>query len=112
MTWIKAVSGRLKNDLSYSVSLIYNTFPWPNKTDESKSKITSTAKSILEVREKYKDSSLAELYNPLLMPVDLLKAHELNDKAVWEAYGKAWDLNSEEDCLTHLFELYEKLVSN
>jgi hypothetical protein len=112
MAWIKSVSGRLKNDLSYSVSLVYNTFPWPYITDEIKNKISATAKNILEIREKYKDSSLAELYNPLLMPVDLLKAHELNDKAVWEAYGKAWNINSEEDCLTHLFELYEKLVNN
>jgi hypothetical protein len=112
MVWVKAVTGRLENRLNYSVSLVYNTFPWPEITELNKKKISDTAQNILDVREKYKDSSLAELYNPLLMPVDLLKAHELNDKAVWEAYGKAWDLNSEEDCLTHLFELYEKLVSD
>jgi len=112
MVWVKTLTGRLKNDLNYSVSQVYNTFPWPENTVEIKIKITETAKKILEVRQKYKETSLADLYNPLLMPVDLLKAHELNDKAVWEAYGKAWDINSEEDCLTHLFELYEKLVTN
>jgi hypothetical protein len=112
MVWVKTVTGRLKNDLNYSVSLVYNTFPWPEITELNKKKISDTAQHILDVRKKYKDSNLAELYNPILMPVELLKAHELNDKAVWEAYGKAWDFNSEEDCLTHLFELYEKLVSN
>ena len=112
MVWTKAICGRLRNDLTYSASLVYNNFPWPIPSNAQKEKISQTAQSILEIRSKYSESSLAELYDPLLMPVDLLKAHEHNDKAVWEAYGKAWDFNSEEDCLSHLFELYEKLDSN
>ena len=110
MAWMKTVAGRLKSDYRYSTALVYNTFVWPERNKVSMKKIEKTAENILKVRQKYSGSNLEVLYNPLTMPLDLLKAHQANDKAVWEAYGKAWDITSEEDCVAHLMKLYAEMT--
>ena len=87
MAWMRAVGGRLKSDYRYSVKLVYNNFPWCNPTTEQKKKIEATAQSILEARQIYPDCSYADLYDEITMPPELRKAHQLNDRAVMEAYG-------------------------
>lgn len=84
-SWMRIVSGRIKSDYRYSVKIVYNNFPWPNPTKEQKEKIEKTAQAILDARELYPDSSLADLYDELTMPVELRKAHQANDVAVMEA---------------------------
>jgi len=40
------------------------------------------------------------------------KAHQANDKAVWEAYAKPWHpLDNEPSCVAYLMEMYQKLSS-
>ncbi|MBR1421477.1 MAG: SAM-dependent DNA methyltransferase, partial [Selenomonadaceae bacterium] len=85
MIWTRAIGGRLGNGYSYSIRIVYNNFPFPNLNSKQKSKIEKTAQKILDVRSKYPDSSLAELYDPLSMPIDLQKAHNENDRAVLDA---------------------------
>ena len=41
---------------------------------------------------------------------ELLKAHQMNDRAVWEAYGKSWDIASESDCVAYLMKMYQELT--
>lgn len=110
MAWMRTVAGRLKSDYRYSGSVVYNTFPWPEPTEEQKKKIELTAQAILDVRSKFPDWSLASLYDPLHMPSELLTAHRANDRAAWEAYGKAWDIKSESACVAYLMQLYQKLI--
>ena len=86
-SWIRAIAGRIKSDYRYSASVVYNTFPWCNPTEEQKKKIEKTAQAILDARALYPNSSLADLYDELTMPKELRKAHQENDKAVMEAYG-------------------------
>ena len=31
MAWMRAVCGRLKSDYSYSNTIVYNNFPWPEE---------------------------------------------------------------------------------
>ncbi len=62
--------------------MVYNTFPWPNPTDSQRVQIEKTAQMILNARNLYPDSSLADFYDPLTMPPELRKAHQMNDKAV------------------------------
>lgn len=112
MAWTKIVSGRMGNAIRYSAGVVYNNFPWPDPTDIQKEKIEKTANSILEARALYPDSSLAELYNDLLMPPELRKAHQENDKAVMEAYGFDWRTMSESDCVAELMKLYQEMVNN
>lgn len=98
MVWAKTVGGRLKSDFRYSNTLVYNTFPFPNLNEENKSKIEVLTQSILDIREYYysKDNSLADLYDPLLMPIELRKAHKKLDIYVESLYSKHRFLNDEE----------------
>ena len=109
MAWMRAVGGRLKSDYSYSNTIVYNNFPWPTSTDQQREKIEQTARKILDARELYPDSSLADLYDPLTMPPELLKAHTENNKVVMAAYGFTTKM-SEEDCVAELMKLYQKLI--
>ncbi|NLB71332.1 MAG: class I SAM-dependent DNA methyltransferase [Chloroflexi bacterium] len=113
MAWMRTVAGRLKSDYRYSKDIVYNNFPWPDPTPEQKVKIEQTARAILAARERYPKASLADLYDELTMPPDLRKAHQANDKAVWEAYAKPWHpLPSEPACVAYLMELYLALKMN
>lgn len=107
MSWMRAVCGRLKSDYSYSNTIVYNNFPWPEVTEEQKRKIEQTAQGILDARALYLESSLADLYDPLTMPPELKKAHIANDKAVMQAYGLNIRETSEVDCVSFLMKLYQ-----
>lgn len=112
MAWMRAVCGRLKSDYSYSNTIVYNNFPWPSPTDKQRETIEKTAQGILDARALYPDSSLADLYDPITMPPELLKAHRDNDKAVMQAYGFWGRLNSESECVAELMKMYEELTKN
>lgn len=111
MAWMRTVAGRLKSDYSYSNTIVYNNFPWPTPTDAQKAKIEKTAQAILDARALYPESSLADLYDELTMPIELRNAHRANDKAVMEAYGFWGKLNSEAACVAELMKMYQQLVS-
>src|SRR5699024_9027639 len=87
MSWMRTVAGRLKSDYRYSASIVYNNFQWVKLTEEQKSKLENTAQKILDARNWYPDSSLADLYDELTMPPELRKAHQDNDRLVMEIYG-------------------------
>lgn len=110
MSWMRRVAGRLKSDYRYSSKVVYNTFPWPNINEQSKKEISNTAQKILDARNLYPDSSLADLYDPLTMPIKLRKAHEANDKAVLKAYGLKATV-TESEIVQHLFKMYEELIN-
>lgn len=110
MAWMRAVCGRLKSDYRYSKDVVYNNFSWPNPTEEQKTKIEQTAQAILDARALYPDSSLADLYDELTMPVELRKAHQDNDRAVMQAYGFNVKTMTESQCVAELFKLYQELT--
>ncbi|MCI7563848.1 MAG: hypothetical protein MST09_02590, partial [Spirochaetia bacterium] len=139
MAWMRAVAGRLEMSYRYSKDIVYNNFPWPQqfKIDNSKLRmengkwtlsgedlpadkkelsifhsqlsIINTAQAILDARAKYPDSSLADLYDETLMPPELRKAHQANDRAVMAAYGFSTKM-TESECVAELFKMYEKLT--
>lgn len=102
---MRVVAGRMKSDYSYSPA-VYTNFPWMDFTTEQKEKLSETAQAILDARQLYPDSSLADLYDPEAMPVELRKAHNANDKVVLKAYGLKSSL-SEREIVEQLFEIYE-----
>lgn len=79
-------------------------------TEQQKEKIEKTAQSILDARNKYPESTLADLYDSLAIPSELRKAHENNDKAVLELYGLSKD-STEEQMVELLFKLYDAKIS-
>ena len=107
MAWMKTICGRLEMRYGYSPA-IYNNFVWCEPSAAQKSRIEETAQMILDVRKKYADATLAELYDEVLMPSDLRKAHKANDAAVMAAYG--FDKNmSESEIVGELMQLYKKI---
>ena len=109
MAWVRVVCGRMKSDYSYSAAVVYNNFPWPTPTEVQQRTIEETARLILTTRDAYTTSTLAELYNPITMPIDLRKAHRANDAAVLEAYGFPKDA-SESEIVARLFKMYQELT--
>ncbi len=115
MAWMRAVCGRMKSDYSYSNTIVYNNFPWPNPTDAQRAKIEETAQAILDARALYPDASLADLYDEVTMPPELRKAHQNNDRAVMAAYGISKDspeFKSESACVAMLMRMYQELAKH
>lgn len=110
MSWMRTVGARMKSDYRYSKDIVYNNFPWPSPTDEQREKIEQTAQAILDARSLYPDSSLADLYDELTMPLELRKAHMQNDKAVMQAYGFSIKDTTEESCVAELMKRYQQLT--
>ena len=109
MTWVRYVCGRLKSDFRYSNTIVYNNYPFPeNISDKQKQKVEIAVQVVLDTRAKYSDSSLADLYDPLTMPPDLVKAHQILDKAVDLCYRPQVFIN-ELNRIEFLFSLYEAL---
>lgn len=110
MVWVKAVSGKLKNDIRYSSTLCYNTFPFPTIPNTKKSEIEKAATNVLLARANYPEKTLADLYDPEKMPEDLREAHEELDRIVESCYPGAPFANDEAR-LECLFRLYEKMTA-
>lgn len=111
MAWVKHVCGRLKSDFRYSNSIVYNNFPWPeNPTEKQVKTIEDAAQKVLNIRRSFPGSSLADLYDPLTMPPDLVKAHQELDKAVDLCY-RPQPFPNETKRIEFLFELYDKYTA-
>ena len=106
--WIHYTCGRLESRFRYEPS-VYNNFPWPTPTDTQHNSIETAAQGVLDARARHPDSSLADLYDPLTMPPELVKAHAKLDKAVDTAYGYK-GANSDAERVAFLFGLYQDLI--
>ena len=107
MAWMRTVTGRMKSDYMYSVRVVYNTFPMPPE-DADLSTLEPLAQAVLDARSVHPDATLADLYDPDLMPRALRKAHQAIDRAVDQLYRRA-RFTSERERVEHLFALYEKM---
>jgi hypothetical protein len=103
--WNKAVSGRIKSDMRISNTITYNNFPFPEMNDAQRNKLSTSAQTVLDAREKFPNNSLADLYESTSMPPELAKAHAKLDADVLSAYGLTSDATDAE-ILGVLFEMY------
>ena len=108
MVWTRTVAAYLGTSYSYGVQTVYNTFPWVEPSDKQRRAIETTAQKILDVRKKYPDTTLADLYDELSMPKDLLDAHKKNDRAVAAAYGLENLLDDESKITVELLKMYKR----
>lgn len=109
MAWIRTVCGKLKTDYRYASTLGYNTFPCPPLTPLQKNRLSESAENILMARESHSEKTLAQLYKPETMPVDLREAHDMNDILVDKLY-RSIPFPNDEERLKALFDLYEKMT--
>jgi hypothetical protein len=108
--WLKSVGGKLETRLSYSSSIVYNTFPFPKISEAQEQELTQCVFRILEERENHSEKTLAQLYDPEKMPQGLKEAHRLNDLAVERCY-RSKPFETDEERLEYLFKLYEQMIA-
>ena len=107
MAWMRAVTGRMKSDYQYSVGVVYNTFPLPpGFADADTSALEPLAQAVLDARAAHPGATLADLYDPDLMPPNLRRAHHALDRAVDRLYRRQ-RFTSERERVECLFALYE-----
>jgi hypothetical protein len=111
MAWVRAVCGRLESRFRYSSGIVYNNFPWPTPSEAQRAAIERTTQGILDARAEHPNASLADLYDSLTMPPNLVAAHAANDRAVDAAYGQPRGFPTEAARLAFLFDLYQNLVA-
>ena len=105
LLWLNEVGGKLETRFRYS-NIAYNTFPVPKKYGSLK----KYGKDILNIRRKYPNSTLANLYDPITMPHDLKKAHDRLDKAMDKLYRQK-PFKSDQERVQFLLGEYEKMTS-
>jgi hypothetical protein len=110
MAWLRNIGGRLESRYRYSIGIVYNPFPWPQLDLAAKTKLEKLAKTVLDARAAHEGATLADLYDPDVMPEDLRKAHRALDEAVDRLYRKE-PFASDRERVEHLFGLYEKLTA-
>ena len=109
MSWLRYIGGRLKSDYRYAIGQVYNTFPLPPATKAELNKLEPLAQAVLDARTAHTSATLADLYDPDLMPANLRKAHQALDRAVDKLYRKS-GFSSDSERVEHLLGLYEKMV--
>jgi type I restriction-modification system DNA methylase subunit len=111
MAWVRVVCGRIKSDFRYSNTIVYNNFIWNvGSSAEIIATLTSAAQGILDARNLFPNASLADLYDKVTMPNELVKAHQANNKAVDEAYGYKGE-DDDASRVAFLFKKYEEFTS-
>ncbi len=109
VAWSRFIGGKIKSDFQYSISINYNTFPWPKLTKNDETRLDTLGRAILEVRTSYSASTLSDLYDPNFMPSNLRRLHYALDLAVDRLYRKA-PFTTDRERVEHLFMLYEKMT--
>lgn len=110
MAWLSHIGGRIKSDFRYSIGVVYNTFPWPEVSASARKRVERLAQDVLDARANHVGATLADLYDPDLMPADLRRAHRTLDTAVDRLYRPA-SFGSDRERVEHLFGLYERMVA-
>lgn len=108
-SWNRTVSGRLKSDTRISQEVTYNNFPMRQLSDVERGNLEATGQGILDARARFQDSTLADMYGPNSMPLELRKAHENNDRAVLKIFGLRHDC-SDEALIAKLFSAYDEMT--
>ena len=107
--WVKAVGGRLKQDMRYSTDLCYNTFPFPTITEKQKQLIEEAVYDILDIRDTYPGKTMADLYDPDKMPDDLREAHHNLDLIIEKCY-QSKPFKDDNERLQVLFKMYKEMT--
>lgn len=113
-SWMRAVAGRMKSDYQYSAGMVYNTFPWPNTSQQQIEEIKKAAKAILDAREQHTNINLANMYKEknFILFGDLKTAHDNLNRAVMQAYGFSIKDMTESKCVAELMKMYQELVDS
>jgi hypothetical protein len=105
-----AASGKLEDRLRYSNTMAWNTFPMPELSSAQIGMLEDGAWAILAERERHTGRTIASLYDPEKMPLELLEAHRQVDDTLERIYiGRPF--HSDTERLEHLFKRYKLLTA-
>ncbi|WP_094360679.1 class I SAM-dependent DNA methyltransferase [Mycobacterium marinum] len=108
IAWMRAIGGRIKSDLRFSSSFVYNTFPLGPVTPKQRGQIVDAAAQVVASRDNHPGVSIAALYEPGAIPPDVIAAHQSVDIAVDAVFGIA-DGADEAERQKRLFARYVEL---
>ncbi len=111
ITWQRTIGGRIKSDLRFSNTIVWNNFPLPELSDTQRSAVVEGGKVVLAARALEPQKSLSRHYTSGRMSPKLLAAHERLDHAVDRAFGARQMCSTEEERQEILFQCYEELTS-
>lgn len=109
MVWAKNAAGGHEQRPRYSSALCYNTFPFPEISSKQIATLRNLARTLLEVREKYCNKSLGDLYKN--MPPELKRVHFWIDETV-DSYYRNQPFESDAERLMWLKNLYNNMTEN
>lgn len=110
MVWVNAIGGKLETRFRYSSTLCYNTFPFPKIDKKQEELLGQYVFDILGARANHIGKTLHWMYDRKTMPSDLRKAHQALDEAIEKCY-RLQPFSSDSERLEHLYNLYEKMIS-
>ncbi len=110
MDWLRSIGGRLESRFNYSTDVVYHTFPWPDADDAAKSQVRALAQAVLDARDAHPAATLADLYDPLVMPDALVHAHHALDAAVERLY-RPQPFAEDRERVEHLLMRYERMIA-
>lgn len=110
IAWQETIGGRLESRYRFSKLGVWNTFPLPPLSETHRTQLIAAGQEIQGGREKYSNRSLAELYEPNAMPLDLIKAHSVLDRVMDAALFGRKKASDNITRLGLLFELYESMT--
>jgi len=108
--WVETFSGRLESRFQILPAISYFTFPFITPTEPIKAELSQLADELIEVRNSYPTANLADLYDPLMMPVSLRAVHKKIDTKIDSYYGLKGTVSKSER-LGALLEHYNRLVN-
>ena len=110
ITWQRTVGGRIKSDLRFSNTVVWNSLPLPVLEPALRAKIIKAGEGVLAARAEHPERSLADHYNPLAMSPALVTAHTRLDAVVDRAFGSNRTCTSEAERQKVLFARYEEMT--
>lgn len=105
--WLRTVGGRLESRLRYSKDVVYNNFVLPSLSDAERARLVELGRAVLDARALYPDSTLADLYDPVVMPIELRNAHAAIDAYVDRLYIPE-GFGSADERVAHLLALVQE----
>jgi hypothetical protein len=109
--WQATVGGRIKSDFRFNNRLVYNTFPFVDLNDRNRRRVEEAAAGLLAARSDHPQASLADLYDPLATPADLIAAHRSLDRAVDLAFSARRRFTTDADRLQFLLDRYVRVTA-
>lgn len=111
MDWLRTVGGRLKSDVRYSKDVVYNNFVFPTVTGAQRERLVELGQAVLDARAESPDDTLADLYDPDVMPASLRRAHRSIDEYVDSLYQPEGFATAAER-VAHLLHLHKQISTS